>query len=77
MLAPEVRGFGMGLYSTISQESSTMGAIFGGYVIDVMGYNHVFLLAAGMSALSLFIVQLWIKEPEGEPVSQTVAPIAH
>ncbi len=77
LLAPEVRGFGMGLYSTISQESSTMGAIFGGYVIDVLGYNMVFLAAAAMAAASLFIVQMWIKEPEGEPVSQAVAPIVH
>ncbi len=77
LLAPEVRGFGMGLYSTISQESSTMGAIAGGFVIDVLGYNMVFLGAAAMAAVSLIIVQLWIKEPEGEPVSQAVAPIAH
>jgi DHA1 family multidrug resistance protein-like MFS transporter len=76
LLAPEVRGFGMGLYSTISQESSTMGAIFGGYVIDVLGYNMVFLAAAAMAAASLFIVQMWIKEPE-EAVSKAVAPIVH
>ena len=78
LLAPEVRGFGMGLYSTISQESSTVGAIFGGYVIDLLGYNMVFLVAAGTAALSLFIVQLWIKEPKDSEVSsQAVAPIAH
>lgn len=77
LLAPEVRGFGMGLYSTISQESSTMGAIFGGYVIDVMGYNMVFLMAAGLSLASLFIVQLWIGEPEEIPVNQMVAPVAY
>jgi DHA1 family multidrug resistance protein-like MFS transporter len=63
LLAPRVRGFGMGLYSTISQESSTVGAIFGGYVIDVLGFNMVFLGAAALSAISLFIVQLWVPEP--------------
>jgi DHA1 family multidrug resistance protein-like MFS transporter len=77
LLAPEVRGFGMGLYSTISQESSTVGAIFGGYLIDVMGYNMVFLVAAGLAALSLFIVQLFIDEPAETPVNQTTAPVAH
>ncbi len=77
LLAPEVRGFGMGLYSTISQESSTVGAIFGGYLIDVMGYNMVFLVAAGLATLSLFIVQLWIDEPAETPVNQTVAPVGH
>ncbi len=76
LLAPEVRGFGMGLYSTISQESSTIGAVFGGYLIDVLGYNLVFLVAAATAAASLFIVQMWIKEPE-EAVSQAVAPIVH
>jgi DHA1 family multidrug resistance protein-like MFS transporter len=73
LLAPEVRGFGMGLYSTISQESSTLGAIFGGLVIDSMGYNMVFLLAAGASALSLFIVKLWVPEPS---VVRMIAPKA-
>jgi len=77
LLAPEVRGFGMGLYSTISQESSTVGAIFGGYLIDAMGYNMVFLVAAGLAALSLFIVQVFIDEPAETPVNQTVAPVAH
>ncbi len=78
LLAPKVRGFGMGLYSTITSQSSTMGAIFGGYVIDMLGYNMVFLAAAGMAALSLFIVQLWIKEPKDtQASSQAVVPIAH
>ena len=63
LLAPSVRGFGMGLYSTISQESSTIGAIFGGYVIDLLGFNMVFLAAAFLSAISLFIVKLWVPEP--------------
>jgi len=74
LLAPGVRGFGMGLYSTISQESSTIGAIFGGLVIDTMGYNMVFLLAAGASALSLFIVKLWVPEPAGMRLSAPQAP---
>lgn len=73
LLAPEVRGFGMGLYSTISQESSTIGAIFGGLVIDAMGYNMVFLMAAGAAAISLFIVRLWVPEP---PAARQVGVIA-
>jgi DHA1 family multidrug resistance protein-like MFS transporter len=63
LLAPSVRGFGMGLYSTISQESSTIGAIFGGYIIDLLGFNMVFLGAAALSAIALFVVQLWVPEP--------------
>lgn len=64
LLAPSVRGFGMGLYSTISQESSTVGAIFGGYIIDALGFNMVFLAAAALSAITLFIVQLRVPEPD-------------
>jgi MFS family permease len=63
LLAPQVRGFGMGLYSTISQESSTIGSIFGGFIIDAFGFNIVFLGAAALSALALFVVQLWVPEP--------------
>jgi len=63
LLAPRVRGFGMGLYSTISQESSTIGSIFGGYIIDAFGFNMVFLSAAALSAFALFVVQLWVPEP--------------
>lgn len=63
LLAPSVRGFGMGLYSTISQESSTVGAVFGGYIIDLLGFNAVFLGAAFLSGVALLIVQLWVPEP--------------
>jgi MFS family permease len=76
LLAPRVRGFGMGLYSTVSQESSTVGAIFGGYVIDVLGFNMVFLSAAALSAVSLVIVQLWVPEPSrvGKAKSEAQPP---
>jgi predicted MFS family arabinose efflux permease len=63
LLAPDVRGFGMGLYSTITQESGTIGAIFGGVIIDGMGFNMVFLSAAAMATIALFIVQLLVPEP--------------
>jgi MFS family permease len=63
LLAPQVRGFGMGLQSTISQESSTLGAIFGGYLIDSMGWNIVFLVAAVMAGVAFLIVQFGVPEP--------------
>lgn len=65
LLASQVRGFGMGLYSTISQESSTVGSIFGGLIIDAFGFNMAFLTAVALAALSLFVVQLWVPEPQG------------
>jgi MFS family permease len=79
LLAPEVRGFGMGLYSTVTQESSTMGAIFGGVVIDMYGFNMVFLIAATAAALSLIVVQLWVPEPakvKGKGAGKAQAPQA-
>ena len=79
LLAPEVRGFGMGLYSTVTQESSTMGAIFGGVVIDMYGFNMVFLIAATAAALSLIVVQLWVPEParmKGRGAGKAQAPQA-
>ncbi len=75
LLAPRVRGFGMGLYSTISQESSTVGAIFGGYVIDVLGFNAVFLAAAFLSGIALLIVQLWVPEPGRSKKEKGEAPL--
>jgi MFS family permease len=74
LLAPRVRGFGMGLYSTISQESSTVGAIFGGYVIDLLGFNMVFLAAAALSGVALLIVQLWVPEPGKSKTEKGAAP---
>jgi MFS family permease len=74
LLAPQVRGFGMGLYSTISQESSTIGSIFGGVIIDYFGFNMVFLGGAALSALALFVVQLWVPEPNKAGKDKQAAP---
>jgi MFS transporter, DHA1 family, multidrug resistance protein len=63
LVRPDLRGFGQGLYSSISQESSTMGAIVGGVITDIWGFNGVFLMASAGSVLALLIVQLWVPEP--------------
>jgi len=63
LVKPELRGFGQGLASSISQESSTIGAIFGGVVTDIWGFNGVFLTAAAGAALALAIVSRWVPEP--------------
>ena len=51
-----MHGFGQGLYSSISQESSTIGSIFGGVIIDSWGYTGAFLTAMSRAAIALFIV---------------------
>ncbi len=63
LVSPEMRGFGQGLYSSISQESSTIGSIFGGVIIDNFGYTGAFLSAMSMAAIALVIVFLRVPEP--------------
>jgi len=64
LLSPEMRGFGMGLHSAITQQSSTVGSLFSGYVIDAFGYNITFYTASVLCVVSLIIVMIWIPEPE-------------
>ena len=63
MVNPRQRGFGQGLASSISQESSTIGAIFGGIITDAFGFNGVFMTAAAGAAIAMFIVYRWVPEP--------------
>jgi MFS family permease len=63
MLSPEMRGFGMGLQSSITQQSSTIGSLFSGFLIDAYGYSFVFYLAALFCVVALAIVKLRIPEP--------------
>ncbi len=63
LIAPEMRGFGQGLYSSITQESSTIGSIFGGVLIDSVGYSGAFLAAMACAAVALVVVQWRVPEP--------------
>jgi MFS family permease len=63
MLSPEMRGFGMGLQSAITQQSSTIGSLFSGFLIDAYGYNLIFYLAAIFCVVALTLVKLKIPEP--------------
>jgi predicted MFS family arabinose efflux permease len=63
LLSPEMRGFGMGLYSAITQQSSTVGSIFSGFIIDAYGFNTTFYSATIMCLVALVIVLIWIPEP--------------
>ena len=63
MLSPEMRGFGMGLQSAITQQSSTIGSLFSGFLIDAYGYNLIFYLAASFCVVALALVKLKIPEP--------------
>jgi predicted MFS family arabinose efflux permease len=63
LLSPEMRGFGMGLHSAITQQSSTVGSIFSGFVIDSYGYNTTFYTATMLCVISLIIVALFVPDP--------------
>jgi len=63
LLGPEMRAFGMGLHSAITQQSSTVGSIFSGYVIDSFGYNTTFYTATALCIISLAIVLIKVPEP--------------
>lgn len=62
LVRPEMRGFGQGLASSVSQESSTIGAILGGAITDILGFNGIFLAAAAAAAVSLIIVSRFVPE---------------
>ncbi len=63
LLSPEMRAFGMGLYSAVTQQSSTVGSIFSGFVIDAYGFNTTFYSATLMCFIAFVIVLIWVPEP--------------
>lgn len=66
LMTPENRGFGMGLYMTIMDEASTMGAIFGGYIADLYSYTTIFQIGASTAVTCLAIVLSKVPEPSQE-----------
>jgi MFS family permease len=76
LLSPEMRGFGMGLHSAITQQSSTVGSIFSGFVIDSYGYNTTFYSATILCIISLIIVALLVPEPSkvGKALDKAQSP---
>jgi MFS family permease len=63
LLRPEVRGFGMGLYMTIVDESSTMGALVGGWIAEVYDFGTIFLIGAVTATACLGITFVGVPEP--------------
>jgi MFS family permease len=63
LMRPEIRGFGMGLYMTIVDESSTMGALLGGWIKDAFSFGTIFIIGAITAAICLVITWIWVPEP--------------
>jgi DHA1 family solute carrier family 18 vesicular amine transporter 1/2 len=77
LLSPEMRGFGLGLQSAISQQSSTIGSLFSGFIIDAYGFNFVFYLAAGFCVVTLTLIQLFVPEQRNHVAVEWEAEIPH
>ena len=76
LLSPEMRGFGLGLQSSITQQSSTIGSLFSGFLIDAYGYKFIFYSAAIICVVALALVQWKIPEPKKRGVKGDVPPVA-
>jgi MFS family permease len=63
LMRPEIRGFGMGLYMTIVDESSTMGALLGGWIKDAFSFGTIFVIGAITAAVCLVITLFGVPEP--------------
>ncbi|MBN2334030.1 MFS transporter [Candidatus Bathyarchaeota archaeon] len=76
LLRPEVRGFGMGLYMTIVDESSTMGALVGGWIAEVYDFATIFLIGAITAAACLVITFFGVPEPSNLEQNKEKAEVA-
>jgi len=76
LMRPEVRGFGMGVYMTAMDQSSTFGAVFGGVIADLYSFNAIFLIGAAAAAACLVIVLLGVPEPSTLPHHDSFNPEA-
>jgi len=55
--------YGLGLVQTSLFIGTSLGPMFGGYIGDTFGYRATFYAAAGVVALALIVVILWVQEP--------------
>ncbi len=67
---PEVRARFMSIYSSIGWFGATIGALFAGYVIDMLGYRVPFLV---FSALNILCAMLILNFAEVEKVDASVS----
>jgi predicted MFS family arabinose efflux permease len=77
-MRPEIRGFGMGLYMTIVDESSTMGALVGGWIKDAFSFSTIFVIGAVTAFLCFLITLLGVPEPSEleKPREEQPKPLA-
>ncbi len=78
LMRPETRGFGMGLYMTIVDESSTMGALLGGWIKDAFSFVTIFNIGAVTAFLCFVITLFGVPEPSKleKPKEEQPKPVA-
>ena len=63
LLSEENRGFGLGFYTTLLSEGSTMGAIVGGWIAGAYNFRSLFLVGTASAILGAIIVLFKVPEP--------------
>lgn len=58
----ETRGSAMGVYSTLRMVGFATGPLLGGFLQVHFGFDTAFYVGSGFIFLSMFLVQIWIKD---------------
>ena len=66
LLSESNRGFGLGVFNSFIQQTSTIGAFAGGYIIESYGFTFLFMLNLITSIIGTIIVTLAVPEPKSE-----------
>lgn len=58
----KTRGSSMGIYTTFRMAGFALGPLIGGFLQTRFGFHAAFYAGAGVLALSMLIVQLWVRD---------------
>ncbi len=63
LLPASERGFGMGIYNSLTTETATLGAIFSGYLTENLGFNSLFYTSSVASTIGALMISALVPEP--------------
>ncbi len=63
LLTEENRGFGIGFFTTLLSQGSTIGSIFGGWIADIFFFGAIFLVGSASVLIGGLVVLLKVPEP--------------
>jgi len=67
IVAQENRGWAMGVYQQTVSIGWMIGPAFGGFLFDLIGSRHTFLLGAILVIIGFLLVLMLVKEPQRQP----------